>query len=78
MAIGCEKSTNPRTTLKKFAQEFLESKASLDQAYQFRMFSLGSKPYLFPSAFRFEDVTYSAAGNSFAFYGIAPENDFGV
>ena len=42
------------------------------------MFSLGSKPYLFPSAFRFEDVTYSAAVNSFAFYGIAPENDFGV
>src|ERR1700730_16380186 len=72
------RKVRPRATLKKFAQEFLESNAILDQAYQFRMFSLGSKPYLFPSAFRFEDVTYSAAGNSFAFYGIAPENDFGV
>jgi hypothetical protein len=33
---------------------------------------------LFLSAFRFEDITYSAAGNSFAFHGIAPEDDFGV
>jgi hypothetical protein len=36
------------------------------------------KPDLFRSAFRFEDITYSAAGNSFAFHGIAPEDDFGV
>jgi hypothetical protein len=35
------------------------------------------KPNLFLSAFRFEDITYSAAGNSFAFHGIAPEDDFG-
>ena len=36
------------------------------------------KPNLFLSAFRFEDITYGAAGNSFAFHGIAPEDDFGV
>ena len=36
------------------------------------------KPDLFRSTFRFEDITYSAAGNSFAFHGIAPEDDFGV
>jgi hypothetical protein len=33
---------------------------------------------LFLSAFRFEAVAYSAARNSFAFYGFTPVNDFGV
>jgi hypothetical protein len=37
-----------------------------------------SKPNLFLPAFRFEDITYSAAQNSFAFHGIAPEDDFGI
>jgi hypothetical protein len=36
------------------------------------------KRKLFLSAFRFEDITYSAAGNSFAFHGIAAKDDFGV
>jgi hypothetical protein len=36
------------------------------------------QPKLFRSAFRFEDITYSAAGNNFALHGIAPEDDFGV
>jgi hypothetical protein len=35
-------------------------------------------PDLFVSAFRFEDITYGATGNSFAFHGITPEDDFGV
>jgi hypothetical protein len=36
------------------------------------------KPNLFLSAFRFEHFTHSAARNSFAIHGIAPEDDFGV
>jgi hypothetical protein len=36
------------------------------------------QPNLFLSAFSFDDITYCAAGNSFAFYGIAPEDYFGV
>jgi hypothetical protein len=36
------------------------------------------QPKLFRSAFRFEGITYSAAGNNFALHGIAPEYDFGV
>ena len=36
------------------------------------------KPNLFLSTFRFEHFTHSAARNSFAFHGIASEDDFGV
>jgi len=36
------------------------------------------KPNLFLSAFRFEHFTHSAARNSFAFHGIASEDDFGA
>ena len=44
----------------------------------FRPSSYTPKPNLFLSAFRFEHFTHSAARNSFAFHGIASEDDFGV
>ena len=33
---------------------------------------------LFVSAFRFQGITYGAAGNGFAVHGFAPEDDFRV